>query len=141
MEKAFRIGVGMDSHQVIQFLEDKIYEHNSRSIQKFDGHLFSRIARDKNNEIIGGIAGWTWSGVCEITQLWVDEKFRKLGVGKLLLEDAEIEAKRRGCIKVLIKSFSFQAPYFYEKYGYKVEHILHAFPGEHSYYTLIKMID
>jgi ribosomal protein S18 acetylase RimI-like enzyme len=140
MEKKYYITVGIDSPQVIQFLEERIYEHNSNSIDKHDGHLFSRIVRDQGNKIIGGIAGWTWARACEITQLWVDENMRQLGVGKMLLDAAEEEAISKACTTVLVKSYSFQAPQFYQKYGYKVEHILHGFPEGYKYYTLVKMI-
>jgi ribosomal protein S18 acetylase RimI-like enzyme len=131
---------GVDSHRLIQLLEDKIYEHNSAKINKDDGLLFSRIVRDENKDIIAGIAGWTWASVCEITQLWVDETSRKNGIGKMLLEAAEAEAKSKGCLTILVKSYSFQAPHFYEKYGYRTEHILNGFPDGHSYYTLAKRI-
>ena len=140
MEEKYCIEVEIDSHQVIQFLEDKIYEHNSTTIDKDDGRLFSRIVRDQNNEIVAGIAGWTWAGVCEITQLWVDEKLRKLRIGKMLLEAAEAEARSKGCMTVLVKSYSFQAPHFYERYGYEIEHILYGFPRGYRYYILAKKI-
>ena len=140
MEKKYCIEVGIDSRQVVQFLEDRIYEHNSTTIDRDDVRLFSWIVRDENNEIIAGIAGWTWASVCEITQLWVDEKMRKTGVGKMLLEAAEAEARNKGCITVLVKSYSFQAPHFYNKYGYQIEHILYGFPQGYQYYTLVKKI-
>jgi len=137
-KKTHYIQVGIDPHEEIQLLEDKIYEHNAAALNKDDGHLFSRLARDENKQIIGGIAGWTWASACEITQLWVDEHVRKRGIGKMLLETAEVEAKARGCITVLVRSYSFQAPHFYEKYGYKIVLKLNGFPDGHSYYILIK---
>ena len=140
MEEKYCIEAGTDPRQVIQFLEDRIYEHNSTTIDRDDGRLFSRIVRNQNKEIIAGIAGWTWARVCEITQLWVDEKVRKTGVGKMLLEAAEAEARNRGCTNVLVKSYSFQAPQFYERFGYRVEHILYGFPQGYRYYTLAKKI-
>jgi ribosomal protein S18 acetylase RimI-like enzyme len=140
MDKKYCIESGTDPHQVIQLLEDKIYEHNSTKTNKDDGFLFSRIVRDNNKDIIAGIAGWIWASICEITQLWVDEKVRKNGVGKMLLEAAEAEAKSKGCITILVRSYGFQAPHFYERYGYKIEHILNGFPEGHSYYFLAKKI-
>jgi ribosomal protein S18 acetylase RimI-like enzyme len=140
MYKKYCIEFGTDSQQVIQLLEDKIYEHNSTEVNKDDGCFFSRIVRDESKDIIGGIAGWTWARVCEITQLWVDENVRKNGIGKILLEAAEAEAKSKGCLAILVRSYSFQAPHFYEKNGYKIEHILNGFPQGYSYYILRKRI-
>jgi GNAT superfamily N-acetyltransferase len=139
-KEPYYIEAAIDSHPEIQLLEDKIYEHNAGALNKDDGRLFSRIVRDENKEIIGGIAGWTWAKACEITQLWVVERARKCGIGKVLLEAAEAEAKGQGCITILVRSYSFQAPHFYEKHGYKAELILNGFPEGHSYYILTKKI-
>jgi Acetyltransferases len=125
---------------MIQLLEDKIYEHNSAALNKDDGRLFSMIARDENKEIVAGIAGWTWASACEITQLWVAEKVRKNGIGKMLLGAAEAEAKSKGCLTILVRSYSFQAPHFYERHGYRIEHILNSFPHGYSCYILVKRI-
>jgi ribosomal protein S18 acetylase RimI-like enzyme len=138
MDNKYSMESAEETFQVIQLLEDRIYEYNSAEAHIDDGRLFSRVVRNKDQEIIAGIAGWTWAGICEITQLWVDEKVRKEGIGKILLEAGELEAKTKGCHTILVRSYSFQAPHFYERHGYKIEHILNGFPKGHSYYILIK---
>lgn len=140
MNKKYCIESGIDSHEIIQLLEDKIYEYNSAKINKDDGCLFSRIVINENKDIIAGIAGWTWAGVCEITQFWVNEDVRKNGIGKILLEAAEIEAKSKGCVTILVRSYSFQAPQFYEKYGFRTECMLNGFPDGYTYNILTKRI-
>jgi len=140
MNKKYCTEPGTDPYKIIQLLEDKIYEHNSTKIKKDDGCLFSRIVRDENKDIIAGITGWTWAGVCEITQLWVNENARKNGIGKMLLEAAEAEAKSKCCYTILVRSYGFQAPHFYERYGFRIGHILSDFPEGHSYYILTKRI-
>ena len=141
MNDKFKIEVGEDSAEIVRFLEEKIYEHNSSAINKSDGAFFSRIIRNDKGAIVAGIAGWTWASACEVTQLWVNESVRKNGVGKLLLEAAEAEAKSKGCSIMLIKSYEFQAPRFYEKSGYKIEHIQNNFPPGYKYYILTKEIE
>lgn len=138
MNKEYCIERGTDSQQVIQLLEDNIYEHNSTRIDKHDGVLFSRIVRDENNEIIAGIAGWTWANACEITQFWVHEKVRNNGIGGMLLEAAEAEAKGKGCRTILVGSYSFQAPHYYERHGYALQHAVDDFPEGHRYCILTK---
>lgn len=140
MSNNYSIEFGNDNQEVIQLLEDKIYEHNSTKLNKDDGRLFSRIVRDENKEIIAGIAGWTWANACEITQFWVHQNVRNNGIGKMLLQAAEAEAKSKGCVTILVKSYSFQAPHFYERHGYTIEHILNGFPRGYSYYMLAKRI-
>jgi N-acetylglutamate synthase-like GNAT family acetyltransferase len=40
-------------------------------------------------------------------------------VGSRLLRDFEAEAVSRGCTHVFVTSFTFQAPGFYERHGYR----------------------
>jgi ribosomal protein S18 acetylase RimI-like enzyme len=141
MTRKYRAEAGLDPVALIQLLEDKIYAHNSRAIEKDDGALFSKVVRGENNQIEAGIAGWTWAGVCEITQLWVDERLRGKGIGRLLLQEAEEEAKNKMCHTILVKSYSFQAPGFYESHQYRVEYIVKGFPTGHEYYLLVKNIN
>src|SRR6516164_3341909 len=92
MNTKYEIESGKNPIEIIQFLEEKIYEYNSTSIDKRDGDYFTRMIRDESGDIVAGIAGWTWAGICEITQLWVTESRRKNGIAKILLEAAEDEA-------------------------------------------------
>jgi GNAT superfamily N-acetyltransferase len=130
----------IDAPEIIQLLEDRIYEFNSAKISRTDGHQFSKIFKDDEGKVVAGVGGWTWAGACEITQLWVDEKLRQKGIGKILLNEAEQEAKNRGCSIMLTKTYSFQAPLFYLARGFKAAHIIENFPDGCSYYTLIKSI-
>jgi ribosomal protein S18 acetylase RimI-like enzyme len=50
---------------------------------------------------------------------WVSERARSQGLGTRLLEEFEAEAKSRGCTRVFVTSFTFQAPGFYERHGYR----------------------
>lgn len=50
---------------------------------------------------------------------WVREDARGTGLGERLLTDFEAEARSRGCTHVFVTSFTFQAPGFYEKQGYR----------------------
>ncbi|HEY6900170.1 MAG TPA: GNAT family N-acetyltransferase, partial [Puia sp.] len=136
----YRIDAGSAPEQIIAMLEEKLYEHNSKRIGKGGGDLFCRVVRSSGDEIIGGVAGWIWAGACEISQLWVDERVRGEGIGQLLLGAAEEEARSRGGVTVLIRSFSFQAPQFYVKNGYRVEHVIDDFPPGYRYYILMKAI-
>ena len=61
---------------------------------------------------------------CAIYNLWVDEKYRKHGVARLLMEVAEGEAKKLGCKSVQLewddkgsKSFVLE---WYKRLGYRV---------------------
>lgn len=140
--KEFDLKIESVEHQteVIQFLDDKVYEYNSSIINKYEGILFTKIIRDQNSNIIAGISGWTWAMASEITLLWVKEEYRKNGLGKKLLKAAEDEIIKKGCTTILLRSYSFQAPLFYEKNGYKTVYILDDFPNGYKHYNLVKRI-
>jgi ribosomal protein S18 acetylase RimI-like enzyme len=126
--------------EISQFLDDRIYEYNSTSTGRSDGKLFAMVIRDNSNNIVGGITGWTWAMISEITLLWVDETFRNRGFGKMLLNAAENEIDKRSCKTILIRSYAFQAPDFYIQNGYEVIFVLNDFPEGYKYYNLIKRI-
>ena len=58
----------------------------------------------------------------------------------MLLDAAAQEAKRNGCMTILIKTYSFQAPAFYMKNGFNIKHTLDNFPQGYVYYTLTKKL-
>ena len=76
-----------------------------------------------------------------IDSLWVDEKYRKQGLGSKLLEAAESEAKKRGCHSVHVDTMSWQAPEFYKKHGYKIISELDDIPVGNKKYHLIKNLE
>ena len=71
--------------------------------------------------------------------LFVEESLRGQGVGSRLLSAAETEAKKRGCKYAFVDTFSFQAPEFYRKSGYREVFALTEYPytGARYYYTKV----
>ena len=74
----------------------------------------------EDGEIRAGVYGWTWGGCCEVHSLWVDRRDRRRGIGTMLLQAAESEARSRGCTQVVLFTHQMQAPGFYERRGYEV---------------------
>lgn len=103
----------------VQYLEDRIYEFNSSATDIADSELLAFFVRERDR-IVAGICGNTWGGTCELRQFWVEESQRHRGLGTQLFEAAEQEARRRGCRQVVLMTFSFQAPAFYERHGFEV---------------------
>jgi GNAT superfamily N-acetyltransferase len=103
----------------VQYLEDRIYEFNSRETGIEDGEMLAFFVR-QDDRIVAGICGNTWGGTCELRQFWVEESQRHRGLGARLFAAAEQEARRRGCSQIVLMTFSFQAPAFYEKHGFEV---------------------
>jgi len=124
----------------IQFLDDKIYEHNSIATNRNDGKLFSKSIYSSEEILIAGITGWTWASACEINLFWVRQDYRTRGYGKALLDAAEAEARKEKCKAIFLRSYSFQAPGFYLKHGYKIEHEIRDFPYGYSSFCLLKRL-
>jgi GNAT superfamily N-acetyltransferase len=120
------------------FLEARLYEHNCAQIEQDDGQIFAFVVRNELQEIVAGISGWTWAHACEIRDLWVHPSLRVQGYGERLLAAAEQEAQHRGCKIILLASYSFQAPEFYQKHGYELALQLNDFPPGHQYSFLVK---
>jgi GNAT superfamily N-acetyltransferase len=76
-------------------------------------------ARDGEDELIGGISGWTWQEAAGIGLTWVRDDQRGSGLGSHLLARFEEEAAARGARRVFVTSFTFQAPGFYERHGFR----------------------
>jgi GNAT superfamily N-acetyltransferase len=73
---------------------------------------------DEAGELVGGLTGWTWGTCAGISLVWVREDARARGTGGRLLAAAEQVARERGCHQIVVSSFTFQAPGFYERHGF-----------------------
>ncbi len=125
----------------IDFLDDQINAFNVQATGIDDGLLLSAFVRDDDGSILAGVYGWTWGGSCEIRYLWVRADCRRRGHGTRLMEAAEAEAARRGCLQVILDTHSFQAPRFYARRGYEVFGVAPDYPRGHSSIHLRKLLD
>jgi GNAT superfamily N-acetyltransferase len=123
----------------VQYLEDRIYEFNSSATGIEDGEWLAFFVRE-GGRIVAGICGNTWGGTCELRQLWVEQSLRGRGIGTRLLRAAEDEARRRGCRQIVLMTFSFQAPAFYERHGFEVLATIEDHPRGHRNLLLRKRL-
>ncbi len=101
---------------------EMLIEYNQSKTQEFKDEInkpIEIIARNENNEIIAGLYGRSIWGTLEIKTFVVKTEYRKEGFGRKLMDEAEIEAKKRKCRFISLDTFSFQAPKFYEKLGFE----------------------
>jgi len=126
--------------QDIEFISQRLIEYNKARVGHDDGKRLVILVRDESNQIVGGLSGWTFWGWLAVDLLWVHEDLRRKGYGTRLIEAAEREAKVRGCQRVLLDTFSFQAPDFYQKLGYKIFGVLDSFAEQHQRIYLKKSL-
>ncbi|MBT3260952.1 GNAT family N-acetyltransferase [bacterium] len=84
---------------------------------------FSFLIRDNNEKLIGGIVARAIYKEIHVEDLWVDEKYRGQGYGKQLLDKVWEKFSNQGYDNLNLDTYRFQAPDFYQKYGFKLDFI------------------
>ena len=124
----------------IDFVRESLMQFNDAHVGN-DGHTpLNLIEYDADGNVIAGILGGTYWGWMYVDILWVDENYRRRGIGAKLLAAAEAEAVCRGCHHVHLDTMSWQAPDFYKKHGYEVVGILPDIPSGNQKYLLMKAL-
>ena len=126
------------AHADVRLLLEGLYHYNVEQTGRDDGQWLAIFLRDETDRIVAGLHGWTWGGWMKISFLWVSPQERRQGRGRQLLLMAESEARKRGCSNATLNTFSFQAPEFYRKFGYRVVATIEGLPEGHRQYTLVK---
>ena len=119
---------------------DGLLAHNKAQTGDINYENLNFVLRDANGEVVGGLLGEVYWGWLHVDILWVDERFRKGGLGQKLMDAAEHEAAQRGCHSAFLDTFSFQALPFYLKLGYEIFGELTDFPPGHGRYFLKKKL-
>jgi len=101
---------------------------------------FSVFLKNDSGEILGGIQAQFDSESVYLETLWVDQKLRNQGYGTKLINAAEQEAVKHGCVFSTLDTWDFQAEDFYLKNGYKPMGEIKKYWREHSRIFLRKVL-
>ena len=113
---------------------------NKQQAGENDFQRLCYVLNSPEKEIMGGVLAelyWKW---LFIELLWVKEELRGQGYGHELLTKVETEARNRGARNAYLDTFSFQAPEFYAKHGYRQFGELQDFPKGHQRLFLTKLL-
>jgi N-acetylglutamate synthase-like GNAT family acetyltransferase len=124
----------------IDEIENRIYDHNSRATGRRDAQGLGFVISDESEQMIGVVAGFTWSDACELKQLWIAEAYRGRGYARALLKAFIVEASRRDVRRIWVVSYDFQAPGFYEKAGFNRVAEFQGWPEGHTNVVLCKTL-
>ncbi|MBR6707177.1 MAG: GNAT family N-acetyltransferase [Clostridia bacterium] len=107
---------------------------------KMDGCL--RIGMEDKGRLIAGLdACVTAFRILYVSTVFVDEEYRRKGVGAKLIREMEKRAAQMGVNAIRLDTFDWQGKEFYEALGYTaVGHYDHAEDG-YSEYFFLKRID
>jgi len=78
------------------------------------------VAKSDEGQVVGGLLGETQFAWLKIAIMAVAPERRGKGIGKALVAEAEREAIARGCRYAYVDTMEYQAPRFYEAWGYTI---------------------
>ena len=122
--------------QKAQEIGNLIRSYNRSKREAAESEPLNLYIEDEQGELMAGLVAETFGNWLEIEYLFVKESLRGQGIGSQLLQRAESEAKKRNCRYVFVNTYQFQAPAFYQKYGYQEVFTLKDYPctGQRHYY-------
>lgn len=101
-------------------IHEQIKQYNAPFFPEEKYYELAFHMKDDDGQLIAGINGEVFDKAAEIHFLWIDEAFRGQQLGAKILAFFEQEARKLGAEFLLLDTFDFQAPRFYEKQGYEL---------------------
>ncbi|MEU3852483.1 GNAT family N-acetyltransferase [Streptomyces sp. NPDC029554] len=126
------LSVGGRDDDLEKRLDDELTAFNTAACGGATTEPLSVRVTDEAGELAGGLTAWTWGSLCSVDMLWVRDDQRHAGWGSRLMRAAEAEAARRGCTDMIVSTYSFQAPGFYPRLGYRERGRIEGVPGGHE---------
>ena len=120
-----------------KYIFEGLLEYNLERIEDKNPRDLGIYLPDETGRKIAGLIGSTHGNWLFVKYLWVSKELRGKQIGSEILKQAEETAKERGCKYSFLDTFSFQAPLFYKKHGYKEVFTLENYPvtGKRYYFT------
>ena len=122
--------------QKAQEIGNLIRSYNRSKREAAECEPLNLYVEDEQGQLLAGLVAETFGNWLEIEYLFVKEDLRGQGIGSQLLQQAESEAKKRNCRFAFVNTYQFQAPAFYQKYGYQEVFTMKDYPytGQRHYY-------
>ncbi|QFY60804.1 GNAT family N-acetyltransferase [Rhizobium grahamii] len=113
-------------------IADRLIAYNIEHFGESDRQKLAIRLRDDAGMLSGGLVGYTARGWLYVEMLFVPEEMRGQGLAGRLLQMAEDEARRRGCVGAYIDTMSPLALGVYKRQGYEPVGSLEEMTGGHS---------
>ena len=96
--------------------------------------------RGSGGRLLGGLILQSYWRESYIELLWLSDPARAQGYGSQLMQEAERRARRRGSRLIHVNTYSFQAPGFYRKQGYRLFGSFSGSPRSVTRYFYVKRL-
>jgi GNAT superfamily N-acetyltransferase len=113
-----RLSIGDNDADLDARLDAELSAYNLETSGVHVRSEFTVTIEDDAGDLVAGLSGWTWGTCAGISLVWVREDRRNQRAGARLLAAADRVARERGCHQIVVSSFTFQAPGFYERHGF-----------------------
>ena len=102
----------------VEDIETRLEEYDENYITyKMDGNI--QIGVEDNGKLIAGLdACITAFKILYVSTVFVDENYRRQGVGEMLIREMEKRALTMGVNTIRLDTFNWQGKDFYEALGY-----------------------
>lgn len=137
---------GPGPEAVIEANSDADSEEIHRLLREYNRGYFTGL-RDYSfhitldGKIAAGVVAGSTADTLEVEFLFVAAEQRGKGLGGALLRHVEALAARDGLRRVLLNTYSFQAPDFYRAHGYTEAARLSPCFGDVRQYFFVKLLD
>ncbi len=115
-----RTETGAEAQQISAQVERELLSALADANQQAENSNIVLSARDDDGELIGGITASTSYGWLLIKTLWVREKHRGTGIGRVLVEKIENAGRQADCHAAWLDTSNLEARSFYTGLGYEV---------------------
>ena len=107
--------------EAVAAIEDGLKRFNKENAGYSDSRpLAVLVSNQETRQVVAGLLGRTSLGLFFIDLFFLPDDLRGKGLGSRIIQQAEDEARRRGCSAAFLYTISFQAPGFDERHGYRV---------------------
>lgn len=135
----------MDTIQIVRSTEadDRqiqriVRQHNRLFMREFGQYSYHV---EDNGAVVAGIVAASTFDTVEVEYLGVEAAYRGQGLGARLLRHVEALARADGMRRILLNTYSFQAPGFYDKMGYRTLFTVSPCFAEYAQYYYEKVLD
>jgi GNAT superfamily N-acetyltransferase len=129
-----------DARAVARQLWRGLVRFNRKMAGPFNYSRLVLSVRSASGRVVGGLILQSYWKESYVELLWLADRARGHGHGRELIQEAERRARRRGSRLIHLNTYSFQAPGFYEKMGYRRCGVMSGSPRGARRYFYVKRL-